>query len=261
MIARRLLRVPLSSTCPGVSGLRMTTPMRTMASGSRARARRARFSNNLASAKAADDELRNPKGSATFQVLMRKMYVAVCTCARMCMYRCTSLSLPPLTLHTNPLPLSLSHLSTTHRYIKVHPDLLQNSHPEFSKVNDKSMQLLNGVLTSIKKYNEFPPRMVENIPFYLLDSSSGSTSLIALRIQTAGGECKKSLTASFAGFFTEAGVLPPLEEIRAAAESGDALAIARLKTPFVWDKEFFPTEERDYDDGEGDKEDSTVMHV
>jgi hypothetical protein len=127
-------------------------------------------------------------------------------------------------------------------YRKVHPDLLKASHPELSKVNDSSMQILNSVITSIKKYNDFPPQIVKSIPFYIIDD--GEARLLQLRILTAGGECQKSLTKSFAGFFAEAGIL--------------MIEDNNNKTPaFIWDKDFFPKEESEY----SEEDSPSVMNV
>ena len=90
-------------------------------------------------------------------------------------------------------------------YKKSHPDLLSSSHPELAQVNDQSIQLLNGVLSSVKTMGEFPPQIVQTIPLHLLDPENGTRN-ITLRIETAGGDCKKSLTKSFETFFEDAGV-------------------------------------------------------
>jgi hypothetical protein len=119
---------------------------------------------------------------------------------------------------------------------KMHPDLLKASFPTLSRENDASLQILNGILTSIKKYGEYPPQIVKNIPFHMLDSEApGGTRLVSLRIKTAGGECKRQLTQSFVSFFHETGTLP------------------QNFTVFRWDSEYFPLEAptiRDYDSDE-----------
>jgi len=110
-------------------------------------------------------------------------------------------------------------------YRKAHPDLLRAKHPELATVNDKSMQLLNGVLTTIKTQNEYPAAIVQNIPFYLLQSESegGGTKCVELRIKTAGGDCKRALTQSFELFFQNA-----------------AIACKDGSHRFAWESEFFP---------------------
>ena len=92
-------------------------------------------------------------------------------------------------------------------YKKSHPDLLSSSHPDLAQVNDQSIQLLNGVLSSVKTMGEFPPQIVQTIPLHLLDPENEiGTRNITLRIETAGGDCQKSLTKSFETFFQDAGV-------------------------------------------------------
>lgn len=52
-------------------------------------------------------------------------------------------------------------------YKKSHPDLLRSSFPEQADTNDQSMQLLNGILTTIKQYNAYPPRTKRSLPFFV----------------------------------------------------------------------------------------------
>lgn len=106
-------------------------------------------------------------------------------------------------------------------YRKSHPDLLRASHPDFATINDQSMQVLNSVLTAIKTYNEFPPQIVKNMPFYLKNAGSTTLNCVDLNIRTAGGDCKKLITRTFETFFTESGI----------SKDGK----------FTWDKEYFPT--------------------
>jgi len=127
-------------------------------------------------------------------------------------------------------------------YKKVHPDLLRNSHPELARVNDTSMQVLNGVLSTIKEFGEYPPQIIKNIPFHMLDGN-GATQLVSLRIMTAGGECKRQLTECFGVFFRETGVLSSAHDT------------------FRWDKEYFPaTGVAEGDDGDDDA-DEVVIRV
>lgn len=105
-------------------------------------------------------------------------------------------------------------------YRRSHPDLLRHSHPEFAKVNDTSMQLLNSVLSTIKRPNQYPPRMIQDIPFYLKNGADGSYDKYTLEIRTAGGECKRQLTRTFQTFF-------------AATQLSN-------EGKFVWSKEYFP---------------------
>ena len=106
-------------------------------------------------------------------------------------------------------------------YKKVHPDLLRAQSPMEAEVNDSSMKELNGVLSSIKVYNEHPPAMVKNIAFYVKGSSGGSgLTKVNLQLKTAGGDCKRSLMRTFQDFFSRTGV-----------HTG----------PFSWGHEYFPS--------------------
>ncbi len=128
-------------------------------------------------------------------------------------------------------------------YKKVHPDLLRSSYPDLAKVNDESMQLINGVLSTIKNFGEYPPQIIKTIPFHMLDGQGG-TRLVSLHIQTAGGECKRQLTECFALFFRETGVL---------TTDNDS---------FRWDKEYFPTTGNTQDLKQGKEEASeSVIRV
>lgn len=109
-------------------------------------------------------------------------------------------------------------------YRKSHPDLLRASHPQFAEVNDSSMQLLNGILSTIKKYNEYPAQIVKTIPFHIRDGEV--IKLAHLRIQTAGGDCRRSLSTSFQNFFLDVGITNK--------ETGGS---------FSWGKDYFPTSE------------------
>ena len=106
-------------------------------------------------------------------------------------------------------------------YRKSHPDLLRASHPDFATSNDQSMQILNSVLTAIKTYNEFPPQIIKNIPFYLKVTGSDSLTHVDLNIRTAGGDSKRLITRTFEEFFAKAGI----------SKDGK----------FAWDREYFPT--------------------
>lgn len=106
-------------------------------------------------------------------------------------------------------------------YKRAHPDLLRHSHPEQANLNDQSMQLLNGVLSSIKKENEYPPTIIQAISFYLRQPNQPELSLHTLHIRTAGGACQRQLTDTFVNFFNSTGQLAP-------------------KQTFVWGREYFP---------------------
>lgn len=108
-------------------------------------------------------------------------------------------------------------------YKQTHPDLLRATHNEFADVNDQSWQTLNGILSTCKELNSFPPRMTKSIPFYMRSKTEESGfRQIHLRIKTAGGDCRKQLTVTLSDFFVESGI----------SEDGR----------FVWGKDYFPSE-------------------
>ena len=108
-------------------------------------------------------------------------------------------------------------------YKQSHPDLLRASHTEYADLNDQSWQMLNGILSTIKEVNSYPPRMSKVIPFYM-KSKEEPTGLkkVELRLRTGGGDCKKQFTVTLQDFFVESGI------------SADG--------KFVWGKEYFPSE-------------------
>jgi len=89
-------------------------------------------------------------------------------------------------------------------YLVAHPDLLQSEHPEYSIVNNTSMQKLNGVLNTIKAPNSFPVASCEEIPFYI--KLNGEFRRVELILQTAGGDCRNQLATAFELFFARAGI-------------------------------------------------------
>lgn len=105
-------------------------------------------------------------------------------------------------------------------YKRSHPDLLRHSHPEKAEINDNSMQILNSIIDSIKRENDYPPQQIKDIPFYLKVASKEELELHVLEIRTPGGECKKQLTNTFIGFFQKTGILS--------------------EPSFVWGREYFP---------------------
>lgn len=109
-------------------------------------------------------------------------------------------------------------------YRRAHPDLLRHTYPEIADINDSSMQILNGVLSNIKTFNEFPPAIIKTIPFHL-KNSAGELECKYLNIRTAGGHCKRQLTNTFEIFFIETGITG-----KEGAEIGK----------FQWGKEYFP---------------------
>lgn len=115
-------------------------------------------------------------------------------------------------------------------YRQTHPDLLRASHPSCADINDKSWQVLNGVLSTLKECNSYPPRMIQSIPFYMrvietehADSRiHNGMSCLELNIVTGGGDCKKQLTKTMQQFFQTSKI------------SSDG--------KFEWDRAYFPLE-------------------
>ena len=91
-------------------------------------------------------------------------------------------------------------------YKKVHPDLLRARSPIEADANDSSMKELNGVLSSIKVYNEYPPAMVKQISFYVKAPGTDELRKVSLTLRTAGGDCKRLLMSTFEDFFIRTGV-------------------------------------------------------
>ena len=120
-------------------------------------------------------------------------------------------------------------------YKRAHPDLLRSTSPELAANNDESMQTVNGILSTVKTYNEFPAQIVKTIPFHLR-MPDGNLERHDLRIQTAGGDCKRQLTVAFEAFFVVTGILPK----RTTTGGG--------KDAFQWSKEYFPLKPGEYDD-------------
>ena len=116
-------------------------------------------------------------------------------------------------------------------YRKSHPDLLRASHPEAAEVNDSSMQLLNGILSTIKKFNQFPAQIVKTIPFHI--KNGDQVTVVSLKIQTAGGDCRRSLTGSFRNFFYDSGIIG-----------------SNVGAQFSWGKDYFPKVPGENDDEE-----------
>ena len=107
-------------------------------------------------------------------------------------------------------------------YMRAHPDVIRHSQPDLADVNNASMQVLNGVLSTLKVHNSFPPRLNQAIPFHV--KTGDSIKSFELKLVTAGGDSKRQLTESFSVFFREIGVLQGKD--------------------FRWDKEYFPEDEK-----------------
>lgn len=103
-------------------------------------------------------------------------------------------------------------------YKRSHPDILRANNPESAIINDSSMQILNSMLTTIKSFNEHPPALNMKIPFHIKNNKNNKLECKNLVLKTAGGYCKKQITASFEQFFIE----------------------CDIGSKFVWNKEYFP---------------------
>ena len=104
-------------------------------------------------------------------------------------------------------------------YKRSHPDILRSTNAEYAQVNSDSMQILNGILSTVKKANSYPPATHKDIPFYVkvtMNNNSGSNynsnnsdeqvvQRHLLCIRTAGGDCKKQLKISLEQFFVGCG--------------------------------------------------------
>lgn len=102
-------------------------------------------------------------------------------------------------------------------YRKTHPDLVRSHSEAMSKVNDTSMQELNGVLSTIKT-TDFPPAIDKRFTFYVKNSTQ-SYEKFELHLKTSGGDCRKQLKTTFESFFKITGI---------------------SDTSFKWDVEYFP---------------------
>jgi hypothetical protein len=108
-------------------------------------------------------------------------------------------------------------------YKRSHPDLLRHAHPDLASINDQSMQILNGILSTVKNPNTFPPQMIKDIPFHVKVSPHNQIEEHVLRIRTGGGDCRKHLTDIFQQFFVETKI------------SADG--------KFNWGKDYFPKQD------------------
>jgi len=92
-------------------------------------------------------------------------------------------------------------------YKRTHPDLLRSRCAVSADHNDKQWQVLNGILSSVRgDAGEYPRAISQTMTLYLLGAT---LEPVQLRIQTAGGDCKRSLTKSFTDLFLSAKILQP----------------------------------------------------
>lgn len=92
-------------------------------------------------------------------------------------------------------------------YKKTHPDLLRSRSTAASSHNDNAWKTLNGILTTVKQAEAYPPAISQSLSLYLRPSSGSEVEELdraELRIHTAGGDCQRSLTASFHQLFRNA---------------------------------------------------------
>lgn len=133
---------------------------------------------------------------------------------------------------------------------RSHPDLLRAKHPDAAHRNEEGLQIINGILSTIKSFNSYPPQLIKRIPLTLLPEKDGNELIqCSLDIKTGGGECKKSLTSSFSDLFQQAGLLDESSSLhqdigeipenkkkkkRKGKKAGNAAP------PFTWNEEYFP---------------------
>ncbi len=84
------------------------------------------------------------------------------------------------------------------------------------------MQKLNGILSTVKTFNQFPAAIRIELPFYLKGNTDKEFKKIDLSLITAGGDCRHQLASSFEKFFVKAGI-----------HNGK----------FIWGDEYFPSVE------------------
>lgn len=104
-------------------------------------------------------------------------------------------------------------------YRKAHPDMLRAIDSAKADVNDSSFQVLNGVLSQIKKANDYPPMMLKRLPFHVKESD-GTIKLYELKLRAAGGDCRNLFIRCFSEFFQGLGI--------------------QTAPSFVWNKDYFP---------------------
>ena len=102
-------------------------------------------------------------------------------------------------------------------YKRTHPDLLRSKCETSAEHNDKSWQVLNGILSTVKE-SAYPPAINKQVKLFM--SSPTGLEPVELRIQTAGGDCRRSLTKSFSELFVNAKLL-------------------KVDDTIVWDEEYF----------------------
>lgn len=141
-------------------------------------------------------------------------------------------------------------------YKRCHPDLVRSRFPEAASSNEVGLQTINSVLDTIKKFNSFPPQIIQTIPLALLPEDGDELRHVTLRIKTAGGDCRKSLTQSFTDLFLQAGLL---KENISSMEEGSGLPKAKKRGKksklkeapvlFEWNDGYFLTKDEEEEGG------------
>ena len=98
--------------------------------------------------------------------------------------------------NAKPLPLFADLMRAITK--RSHPDLLRAKYPEAADRNEKGLQVINGILSTIKAFNSYPPQLIKRIPLTLLPEGDETELLqCSLEIKTGGGECKRALLLAF----------------------------------------------------------------
>lgn len=115
--------------------------------------------------------------------------------------------------------LPLFHNLLRQLYRRAHPDLMKSHSETMSRINDTSMQELNGVLSTVKGKSEFPQAIDKRFTFYMKNTTTSEYQKYELLLKTSGGDCRKQLRTSFEQFFQLTGI---------------------CNTSFQWDAGYFP---------------------
>ena len=129
-------------------------------------------------------------------------------------------------------------------YKRCHPDLLRARFPEEASANEQGLQTINSVLDTIKKFNSFPPQIIKTIPLALLSENGNDLRSVTLRIKTAGGDCRRSLTSSFADLFIQAELIKDYEvdeNLDVGMRKKGKKSKKKQRELFVWNEGFFKT--------------------
>ncbi|KAK3260137.1 hypothetical protein CYMTET_30892 [Cymbomonas tetramitiformis] len=90
---------------------------------------------------------------------------------------------------------------------QVHPDKF-TMHPEAQAVNQESLSVLQGFLSSVKKLQgEYPPAGVHRLKFHIRGRND-ELRQVGTVLKTTGGDCRKLVEVSLSGLFTHCGLSP-----------------------------------------------------